>query len=80
MTDCDKELRSFDNFHDAKSLADRFFRWMEHYHPMREFWNKQNQLNIVQGSENYTYEHFREISMRRLEVMIGDLQQKKRKS
>ena len=62
--------KSFDNFQDVDGLAECFFRWMEHYHPIKVCWNKAN-------PPEHPYDKFREISKRRLEIMIEELNKNK---
>ena len=69
---CDNELRNFDNFTDPGSLANRYFGWLEHYHPIEVFWKRCNSDN--HEGENYPYEAFRDIAIKRLSVMIEELQ------
>ena len=60
----------------AEDLAEEFLRWCEFYHPMKKFWDKQNQENQKNGSENYPYDAFRDIIKGRLRVMITDFNEK----
>jgi len=79
-----KLVVSFPLFKEKKSdsleeLSEEFFRWMEHYHSLKEIWecginDASSKIQELSSSsqEQRPYSAFRDISKRRLQIMITE--------
>lgn len=51
-------------------IAEKFFEWLEKYYPLEQLWATQNIFNVEKHWKDYSYQHFKQDALRRLQTLI----------